>query len=359
MKEIFKIFVINPGSTSTKVALFANSKMLFEETISHSPKELARFKKITDQKDFRKKVVLDSLKKRSIDLSSIDIVVGRGGLTKPVAGGIYKVTSQMLRDLKKLYIHDREHASNLGALIAYDIAKLLKISAITMDPVATDEMLPIARISGFPAIERKSLFHALNIKAVGRKATGLLKKRKNPRFVIVHMGGGISIACYKNDKIIDVNNAVLGMGPFTPQRAGSLPIADLVNFCFSGKFTKEIMLKKLAKEGGLMGYLGTDNMRLVEKRIGRKDKKAKLIFEAMAYQIAKEIGAYATVFKGKFDAIIFTGGLARSKILVNTLKDKISFLGKIIVFPGEEESKALASGGLLVLQKKVKPKFYR
>lgn len=358
MKKLFKILVINPGSTSTKVALFVNQRRLFEENIIHKPKELIRFKRIVDQKHFRKRLILALLKKRCISLDTIDIMVGRGGLTKPVAGGIYKINKKMVRDVEKIEIYGREHASNLGSLIAYDMALKARIPAVTMDPVATDEMEPIARISGFPEIERRSLFHALNIKAIGRKASRLLRKNRDARFIIVHMGGGISTACYKNDKIIDVNNAVLGMGPFTPQRAGSLPIADLVNLCFSGRFTKDQLLKKLAKKSGLMGYLGTDNVVQIEKRIRSGDKKAKLVFEAMAYQIAKDIGAYTTVFKGKLDAIIFTGGLSRSKMLIKMLKNRISFLGRVLIFPGEEEMKTLAYGGFLVLQRKLRPKLY-
>ena len=245
MKKPFSILVINPGSTSTKVAVFKNKRRLFETSIAHKPKDLARFKKITDQKNFRKRLILGLLEEKPINLDNIDIVVGRGGLTKPVAGGIYKINRKMVGDVKKSKIHGREHASNLGSLIAYDIAKLLKAPAVTVDPVATDEMRPVARISGFPEIERKSLFHALNIKAIGCKAARLLRKKKDARFIIVHMGGGISVASYENGRIIDVNNAVLGMGPFTPQRTGSLPVADLVNLCFSGRFTKDELLKKL------------------------------------------------------------------------------------------------------------------
>ena len=359
MRKTFNILVINTGSTSTKIALFRNHRRIFQENIAHKPKDLTRFKKIADQKDFRKKLVLNILKKKSISLADINIIVGRGGLTKPITGGIYKINRRMYEDVKKTSIHGREHASSLGSIIAFDLAANLKIDAITMDPVATDEMNPIARISGFPGIERKSLFHALNIKAISRKSQRRLKLKKDAKFIIIHMGGGISIACSSGGRVIDVNNAVLGMGPFTPQRAGSLPTADLVNVCFSGKFKKDKLLKKLAKESGLMGYLGTDNVVKIESRIKSGDKLARLVFEAMVYQIAKEIGAYATVFKGRFDAIVFTGGLSRSKMLIRMLRDRVSFLGKILVFPGEEELNALAHAGLAVAQNKIKPKLYK
>lgn len=358
MDKIFRILIINPGSTSTKIALYANDKAVFDQTIAHRPRELTGFKRIADQKDCRKKIILDVLNKKRIALDSIDIAVGRGGLTRPVPGGIYRINKKMLRDVKNINIYGREHASNLGCLIAYDIAKKLNIPAVIMDPVATDDLLPVARISGCPEIKRKSLFHALNIKAVARIAAAKLRKSKNVRFTIAHIGGGISIACYEDGKIIDVNNAVLGMGPFSPQRAGSLPIADLVGLCYSGRFKKEELLERLAKKSGLMGYLGTDDIREIEGRIHRGDKKARLVFEAMTYQIAKEIGAYAAVFKGKIDAILLTGGASHSKLLMKILKPRISFLGRIMVFPGEVEMRALAYGGLLVLKKKVRPKEY-
>lgn len=358
MPEHFKIFVINPGSTSTKIALYKGKKNIFTETIAHDPGELARFEAIADQKDFRKKIILERLKKRSVKLGDLDIIVARGGLTKPVAGGIYRINKKMLLDVRNVKLYGREHASSLASLIAFDLSEVAGVPAVTRDPVATDEMEPIARISGFPGIKRLSLFHALNVKAVGRKARASLGKKK-ANLVIVHMGGGISVASYKSGEVIDVNNAVLGMGPFTPQRTGALPTADLLNLCYSGKFTGNQLLKKMAKKSGLIGYLGTDDLVEIEKRIKSGDKKAALVYEAMAYQIAKEIGAYATVFHGKIDAVVFTGGMARSRKLIGTLKKRVSFLGRILVFPGEEEQEALALAGLAVLQKKVKPKTYK
>lgn len=357
MAKNFNVLVINPGSTSTKIAIFSGTRRLLEKNIVHSPGKLTRFRSIADQKNFRKHLVLGLLKRKGIGLDKIDIIVGRGGLTKPIAGGIYNITPRMLKDIKNKKIHGREHASSLGSLIAYDIAKKLKVQAVTMDPVATDEMAPIAKISGVPEIKRRSLFHALNVKAVAKKARAKLRK-KNAKFVIVHMGGGISIAAYENGRVIDINNAVLGMGPFSPQRAGSLPLADLVNMAFSGKYSKETLLKKLAKKSGLVGYLGTDDAIKIEKRIRRGEKRAKLVFEALVYQIAKEIGAYSTVLNGNLDAIIFTGGLSRSKMLVRILKKRVSFLARVMIFPGEEELRALRDAGLAVLKKKVKVKKY-
>ncbi len=357
MSKPSNVLVINPGSTSTKVALFDGEKRLFQENISHSPKELGRFGSVYRQKDFRKRLILNCLKKKKICPEAIGIIVGRGGLTKPIAGGIYYITPKMLRDIKNKKIHGREHASGLGSLIAYDIAKALEIKAVTMDPVATDEMSEIARVSGVPEIARRSLFHALNVKAVAGKARAKLKK-KNARLVIAHMGGGISVAAYENGRVIDVNNAVLGMGPFSPQRAGSLPLADLVELAFSKKYSKNTLLKKLAKKSGLTGYLGTDDVIKIQKRIRWGDRKAKLILTALAYQIAKEIGAYAAVLNGKVDAVVFTGGLSRSSSLIRLLKEKVSFLAKVLVFPGEEELNALRDAGLAVLRKKIKVKRY-
>jgi len=250
---MFKILVINPGSTSTKLALFNDEEMVFEENIKHNPGELKPFKKNVDQYSFRKDIILGVLEKRKIRLDEIHAVVGRGGLMRPVPGGTYEINKKMLEDLEDESIWQREHASNLGCLIAHKIGKKFSIPAFTVDPVTTDEMEPLARISGFPEIERRSLFHALNVRAVARKVA-----REN--LIIAHMGGGISVCALRRGNVIDVNNALLGMGPFSPQRAGSLPIGDLARLCYSGKYKLEKLLKKLTKESGLIGYLGTDSV---------------------------------------------------------------------------------------------------
>jgi butyrate kinase len=352
-----KILVINPGSTSTKLGFFEGEKPIFIEVLRHNSEEIKKYKRIFDQYEFRKNVVLNFLKDKNISLESITCVVGRGGLIKPVESGTYIVNEKMIEDLKEA--KRGEHASNLGAIIAYEIAKELNIPAFIVDPVVVDEMDDIARISGLKGIERKSIFHALNQKAVARKAAkDLGKKYEDVNLIVVHLGGGISIGAHRKGKVVDVNNALNGDGPFAPERAGGLPTQDLVDLCFSGKYTYEEMKKKLAGEGGLVSHLGTNDAREVEKRIENGDNYARLVYEAMAYQISRTIGEMAAVLKGDIDAIVLTGGIAYSNMLVNWIKERVSFLGKILVYPGEDEMGALALGALRVLRKEEEPKIY-
>jgi butyrate kinase len=352
-----KILVINPGSTSTKLGFFEGEKPIFIEVLRHNSEEIKKYKRIFDQYEFRKNVVLNFLKDKNISLESITCVVGRGGLIKPVESGTYIVNEKMIEDLKEA--KRGEHASNLGAIIAYEIAKELNIPAFIVDPVVVDEMDDIARISGLKGIERKSIFHALNQKAVARKAAkDLGKKYEDVNLIVVHLGGGISIGAHRKGKVVDVNNALNGDGPFAPERAGGLPTQDLVDLCFSGKYTYEEMKKKLAGEGGLVSHLGTNDAREVERRIESGDNYARLVYEAMAYQISRTIGEMAAVLKGDIDAIVLTGGIAYSNMLVNWIKERVSFLGKILVYPGEDEMEALALGALRVLRKEEEPKIY-
>jgi butyrate kinase len=352
-----KILVINPGSTSTKLGFFEGEKPIFIEVLRHNSEEIKKYKRIFDQYEFRKNVVLNFLKDKNISLESITCVVGRGGLIKPVESGTYIVNEKMIEDLKEA--KRGEHASNLGAIIAYEIAKELNIPAFIVDPVVVDEMDDIARISGLKGIERKSIFHALNQKAVARKAAkDLGKKYEDVNLIVVHLGGGISIGAHRKGRVVDVNNALNGDGPFAPERAGGLPTQDLVDLCFSGKYTYEEMKKKLAGEGGLVSHLGTNDAREVEKRIESGDNYARLVYEAMAYQISRTIGEMAAVLKGDIDAIVVTGGIAYSNMLVNWIKERVSFLGKILVYPGEDEMGALALGALRVLRKEEEPKIY-
>jgi butyrate kinase len=352
-----KILVINPGSTSTKLGFFEGEKPIFIEVLKHNSEEIKKYKRIFDQYEFRKNVVLNFLKDKNISLESITCVVGRGGLIKPVESGTYIVNEKMIEDLKEA--KRGEHASNLGAIIAYEIAKELNIPAFIVDPVVVDEMDDIARISGLKGIERKSIFHALNQKAVARKAAkDLGKKYEDVNLIVVHLGGGISIGAHRKGKVVDVNNALNGDGPFAPERAGGLPTQDLVDLCFSGKYTYEEMKKKLAGEGGLVSHLGTNDAREVERRIESGDNYARLVYEAMAYQISRTIGEMAAVLKGDIDAIVVTGGIAYSNMLVNWIKERVSFLGKILVYPGEDEMGALALGALRVLRKEEEPKIY-
>lgn len=357
MSRDYKILVINPGSTSTKVALFSNEQLLFEKKIGHSSQELSKFNKIIDQYRFRQDIILSFLKEKGINLSTLHAVVGRGGLLRPIASGTYRINEKMLEDLRSGAMG--EHASNLGGLLAYGIAGNLSIPSYIVDPVVTDEMKPVARISGMPEIPRISIFHALNQKAIARKAAlDLGKKYEKLNFIVAHLGGGISVGVHYKGKVIDVNNALNGEGPFTPERSGGVPVGRLVELCFSGKFSKDEMMKKVKSKGGLVAYLNTNNVREVLKMINQGDKKAKLIFEAMAYQVAKEIGAGATVLKGQIDAIILTGGIAYNNDFVNMVRDRVSFLSLVMVYPGEEEMLSLCEGALRVLKGEEVEKLY-
>ncbi len=357
MSRDYKILVINPGSTSTKVALFSNEQLLFEKKIGHSSQELSNFNKIIDQYRFRQDIILSFLKEKGINLSTLHAVVGRGGLLRPIASGTYRINEKMLEDLRSGAMG--EHASNLGGLLAYGIAGNLSIPSYIVDPVVTDEMKPVARISGMPEIPRISIFHALNQKVIARKAAlDLGKKYEKLNFIVAHLGGGISVGVHYKGKVIDVNNALNGEGPFTPERSGGVPVGRLVELCFSGKFSKDEMMKKVKSKGGLVAYLNTNDVREVLKMINQGDKKAKLIFEAMAYQVAKEIGAGATVLKGQIDAIILTGGIAYNNDFVNMVRDRVSFLSLVMVYPGEEEMLSLCEGALRVLKGEEVEKLY-
>lgn len=358
MQETFRLLTINPGSTSTKIAIFDNEKPVMEQTLRHSNEELAPYHTVLEQYEFRKNVILDTLNANGINITKLSAVVGRGGLLKPIESGTYMVNEKMLEDLKNSAIG--QHASNLGAIIANEIAGQLGIPAFIVDPVVVDEMDDIARISGMPEISRKSIFHALNQKAVARRAAADLgKKYEDLNLIIAHMGGGVSVGAHRKGRVVDVNNALNGEGPFSPERTGGLPVSGLVEFCYSGKYTLNEIMKKIAGKGGLVAYLGTNDGREVVKRIEAGDKQAELVYKAMAYQIAKEIGACAAVLEGKIDAICLTGGLAYDKNLVGWIKERIEFLGDIRVYPGEDEMLALAQGGLRVLRKEEEAKEYK
>jgi len=352
-----KILVINPGSTSTKIAVFDDESPVLEKTIRHSSEELKDFKNIIEQYDFRVKVIENVLKENGFKLEDFDAFVGRGGLLHPIESGTYRVNEAMLEDLKECKYG--EHASNLGAIIAYNLATKVNKPAYIVDPVVVDEMEPLARYSGLKGIERKSIWHALNQKAVARRAAkDLHKKYDEVNLIVVHLGGGISVAAHKKGRTVDVNNALNGDGPFAPERAGGLPTISLVDLCMSGKYTYEEMKKLLAGKGGLVSHLGTNNAIEVEERIEKGDEYAKLVYEAMAYQVAKTVGEMAAVLKGEVDAIILTGGLARSKMLTEWIKERTSFIAPVLLYPGEDEMRALAEGALRVLKGEEKEKIY-
>ena len=350
------ILVINPGSTSTKVALFKKTENVIQNNLTHSAEEIAKFERVSDQLEMRQALIEDWMKEEGYQLSDLEAVVGRGGLLRSMPGGTYEVTSKMKEDL--IAAHRGEHASNLGGLIADKIAEKAGVKSYIVDPVAVDEFEDIARISGIPQIERISLGHALNVKAVGRKAAKELGKGLDEvNLIVAHIGGGISICPLRKGKAIDYNNAN-EMGPFSPERAGGLPVGDLAKLCFSGKYTHAQIKKLLKGEGGIVAYLGTNDARDVEKMIAEGDEKAKLIYEAMAYQVAKEIGSCATVLKGKVDAIILTGGIAYSEMITTWIKERVSFIADVKIYAGEDEMSALAQGALRVLREEEKPQRY-
>jgi butyrate kinase len=352
----FRILVINPGSTSTKIAIFENDKQVFSRSINHSKLELEPFARVWDQYEFRKRLIKEALEDAGARPEHLSAVVGRGGLFRPVVSGTYRVNELMIEDGRNAY--GGEHPSNLGAVLAFGLGWDYHIPSFIVDPPSVDEFQPIARYSGLPEFPRKSLFHALNVKATARLAARALGESLDQiNLIVAHLGGGISVAAICRGKVIDANNA-LDSGPFTPQRAGSLPLFDFVNWCFSGKTTIDQVKKRLVGNGGLVAYLNTNSAQEVEKMIEAGDKEAKRIYEAMIYQIACEIGSRAIALKGKVDAIVLTGGLAHSGYVVDKLTDWVGFLGEVLVYAGEDEMKALALGGLRVLKGEEEAKTY-
>ncbi len=353
-----RILVINPGSTSTKIAIYQQEKVIFLKTIKHAPEVLRRFEKITDQYEYRKDIIYDELKSADVPVESIDAVIGRGGLVKPIASGVYLVNDAMRDDL--LACKRGEHASNLGALIAYDVAKLLPSAvAFIADPVVVDELQPLARYSGHPLIERRSIFHALNQKAIARAhAKSIMKKYEDLNLIVVHLGGGITVGAHQKGKVVDVNQGLDGDGPFSPERAGSLPVGQLLKVAFSGIYSYEKMSEMIVGKGGMMAYLGTNDAYVAEREAKDGDKKHLEVLEAMAYQVAKEIGAMSTVLKGEVDAILITGGIANSKWFCNLVIERVYRIAPVHVYPGQDEMGALAENALLALNGEIEVKEY-
>ena len=353
------ILTINPGSTSTKIAVFSGIKILFLKNIKHSVKELEPFEEITDQFEFRRAILLKELKEAEIEMDSIKIVVGRGGLIKPVPSGVFLVNDRLKEDLKVGILG--KHASNLGGLIADDIAKSLpNAKAYIADPVVVDELIDEARITGHPNFDKVSIFHALNQKAVARKyARSHFVDYESLNLIVIHLGGGITVGAHRKGKVIDVNQGLDGDGPFSPERAGSLPSGALAKLCFSGEYTHNEVRKMITGKGGFAAYLGTNDAREVEDRVAEKDPKATLIESAMAFQIAKEIGAMYTVLDGNVDAIIFTGGMAYNDHFIKIISRRVAKLASISVYPGEDEMEALAMNGLMVLNNEIEINVYK
>lgn len=358
MMNKYLILAINPGSTSTKLAVYENETQLSEFKISHSPEELRKYERIIDQFEFRKAMISEFLAKEKIDLTHFAAIVGRGGMLKPLEGGTYLVNEQMVQDMK--YAVRGEHASNLGCLLAKDLADQVGIPAFTVDPVSVDEMDDHFRYTGFPEIQRYSVFHALNHKAVARKrASELGKKYEEMNFIVAHLGGGISVASHEKGHVIDVNNALDGDGPMSPERSGSVPIGPLYHMVFSGNYTLEEIKRKNFGSGGLVAYLGTNDGLAIMKMIEEGNEKAKFIVEVMCYQIAKEIGAQATVLKGHVDEIILTGGLAYNAYFMNLIIPRVSFIAPVHIIAGENEMESLSLGALRVLRGEEKAKDYQ
>lgn len=344
----YKILTINPGSTSTKVALFENDKKILEKNLFHPAEELKQYNKIVDQLELREKVIIEYLKENNILKCGLSAIVGRGGLIRPIKSGTYLINNKMLEDLKTNEFG--QHAADLGGIMANNIGLECGIPAYIVNPIVVDEMDDIARISGMPEIERVSIFHALNQKSVAYNyAKSINKEYKDMNVIVVHLGGGISIGAHEKGRVIDVNNALNGEGPFSPERSGGIPVHSLVKLCFSGKYNEDEMYKKINGYGGLVAYLGTNDAKTVVQNIKNGDKKSELIYKAMAYQTAKEIGAAATVLKGNVEAIILTGGIANDNMIVDLIKERVSFIADVKVIPGEKEMEALAEGALRVL----------
>ncbi|MBF1388463.1 butyrate kinase [Prevotella denticola] len=344
----YKILAINPGSTSTKISLANDDQPVFVADIAHSQEELRIFKRISDQFHFRKQVVIEELKKRNVPLD-FDAVIGRGGLAKPVPSGVFAITEKMIIDQQQA-IH--QHVCDLGCMIADEIARDIPgCRSFIADPGVVDEMEPEARISGSPLMPRMCIWHALNQKAIGRrfaKDMGTTYEKLN--LIICHLGGGISIAAHDHGRAIDANNALDGEGPFSPERAGTLPAADLIHLCFSGKYTEDQLLKKVSGQAGLIAHLGTNDLKEIMNWIKAGDKHAEVVVSAMIWHIAKNIAAEGAVLYGKVDAILLTGGMAKCDYIIERLKRRLNYLAPIHVYPGQDEMKALTENALAVLR---------
>jgi len=349
MSETCRILAINPGSTSTKISVFQNEEEAWSTKITHSKDELSEYDHIFDQYEFRKGVILKELENAGYDIADFDAIVGRGGVLYPLEGGTYNIDDRLIEDLR-LGVQG-EHVSNLGAPIARELSITAGCPAFIVDPVVVDEMEQLARFSGHPDLPRRSIFHALNQKAVARKAAADLNREYSElNLIVVHLGGGISVGAHRKGKVIDVNNALNGDGPFTPERSGGLPVGDLAKLCFDGKHTLAEVNRMIKGAGEIVAYLGTNDMMFVEKEIEEGNSEFELIYRAMAYQISKEIGALATVFEGNVDAIVLTGGIAYDRNFIGWISQSVDFIADVLIYPGEKEMEALVLGALRVLR---------
>ncbi len=352
------ILSLKTAIKNTRLSVHSNREQVFLINIKHTQEELAAFKTVMDQFEFRKEAVLNELQKADIDFNEIAIIVCKGGVIKPMDGGIYGVNEAMLRDI---FHPMAEHESNLGVLIANEIAKqsAKDIQAIIVDPSCVDEMDEIAKISGMPEIERKSIMHTLSQRTVAKSfATSVGKEYEDVNVIVAHLGTGITVGAHYKGKIIDVNNGLNGDGPMSSQRSGGVPVGQLIELCFSGDFSKEEMIRKVCGNGGMRAYLGTGDALEVEEMISNGDKKAELIYKTIAYQVAKEIAAMSAVLMGEIDGILITGGLAQSQFIIDEISKRLKHISEVIIFPGENEMKALANNGYLVLRDEIEVKEY-
>lgn len=353
-----RILAINPGSTSTKFAVYFGDKCVLNKTIRHSMDELMRYKNVIDQFDFRKTFIIDAISEEGIEVDSIKYIIGRGGLTYPLESGVYRVGHRMIEHARQgIY---GQHASNLGPLLADYIAlQIPDAQAFIADPVVTDELDDVARYAGHPNFERRSIFHALNQKATARAhAEKMGKKYEDLNLIVAHCGGGISVGAHKKGRVVDVNNAFDGEGPFSPERSGTLPVGQIIDICFSGKYSEGQIRRMIVGEGGFVGYLNTNNAQEVEKMAKKGDKNAQQIQEALFYQVSKIIGEMAVVLEGKVEAILLTGGLAYNKQLEKYIKFKTGFIAPVHSYPGEDELEALAMNALRVANGETQVKEY-
>lgn len=351
MSDDKNILIINPGSTSTKMGLYRSGRMLVNDSVKHPPEELRKFRTIWEQYDYRRASITRFLETHDCSMDQIGAIACRGGNVRPIPGGIYHICEDMIKDMKSGTYG--KHPTNVGGLIAFDLGRQFDIPVFTLDPPMTDELCTPARYSGIPQIERQSSFHALNQKATARKISDEIRTPyEDLNMIVVHLGGGISVGAHRRGKIIDVNNALDGDGPFSPERAGSLPAGDLVKMCFSSQYQEDEILRLLTGGGGLFAYLGTTNAVEIERRIAEGDREAEEVFEAMAYQVSKEVGACAAVLEGEIDAIALTGSLVYSKVLMASLEKRISWIAPLYRNPGEDEMLALAEGVMRYLNGK-------
>ena len=352
-----KSLIINPGSTSTKIGVFEDETLLFEKTLRHSTEEIAKYDSIVEQKDFRKEIITACLAENNCDIKSLNMIVGRGGMLKPVPGGTYEVTDELLADLKVGV--QGQHASNLGGILAREIGDAIGVPSFIVDPVVVDELCDEARLSGVPKLPRTSAFHALNQKAVAKRyAKEAEKDYERLNLIVVHMGGGVSVGAHKEVRVIDVFNALDGDGAFSPERAGGVPTGPLIRLCYSGEYTQQEVYKMVVGNGGFNAYMGTNDMREVENLVNNGDPKATAICNAFVFQVSKDIGSMACVLKGKVDQIIITGGIAYDKNVMGGLREACEWIAPMTVYPGADELLALVQGGLRVMRKEEEAKVY-